>query len=183
MRSPLVAAVAAFLVLLAGCAEKTQGSPSPGGTAPTDPTTAETTEETTTSEQPVAGLADVDPCELLDATDLSALQLTGGEGKTVGGARVCRWQRDGATLNETFTVSAEVFDNQGLGALNTPDVQELPPIGGHDAAKFTDATGTCGVSLGVGDSSRVDNTAVGGDQQLGCQIAEQLATIVERKLP
>jgi hypothetical protein len=182
VRRPLVAVAAAFLVLLAGCAETTQGSPSPGGSAPADPTTAETTEETTTSEQP-AGLADVDPCELLDATDLAALQLTGGEGKTVGSARVCRWQRDGATLNETFTVSAEVFDNQGLGALNTPDVQELPAIGGHDAAKFTDATGTCGVSLGVGDSSRVDNTAVGGDQQLGCQIAEQLATIVERKLP
>lgn len=175
MRRPLVL-VAALLLLVAGCSETTQGSPSPGGSAPA-------TEETTTTSEPPAGLADLDPCELLDPADLAALQLTGGEGKTVGGARVCRWQRDGATLNETFTVSAEVFDNQGLGALNAPDVQELPPIGGHDAARFTDATGTCGVSLGVGDSSRVDNTAVGGDQQLGCQLAEQLATIVERKLP
>jgi hypothetical protein len=174
--------VAMLLVLLAGCAQSTQGSPTPGGS--TNPATA--TEDTSTTEAPPsstsAGVASLQPCEILDQADLTTLQLTGGEQKKVGSARVCRYQRDGATLNETYTVSVELYDNQGLTQLNA-DVQPLPPIGGHDAVRYTNATGTCGVSLGVGDDSRVDNAAVGGDQQQGCQIAEQLATIVERKLP
>jgi len=180
---PAVAAVATLLVLLAGCSQTTEGSPSPGN----EPNPTATTEETsTTTEAPpssASGVAELQPCGILDQTDLAAMQLTGGEEKKVGGARVCRYQRDGATLNETFTVSVELFDDQGLADLNVPDVEQLPAIGGHDAVRYTDATGTCGVSLGVGDDSRVDSAAVGGDQQQGCQLAEQLATIVERKLP
>lgn len=182
--SPKAAVVVMLLVLLAGCAESTQGSPTPGG-EPTNPTTATEDTSTTTEAPPSSapGIASLQPCEVLDPTDLTALQLSGGEQKKVGSARVCRYQRDGATLNETYTVSIELYDTQGLTELNAPDVQQLPPIGGHDAVKYTDATGSCGVGLGVTADSRVDTAAVGGDQQQGCQIAEQLATIVERKLP
>jgi hypothetical protein len=179
-------AAAALLFLVAGCAEKTQGSPAPEGEQATSTprqTTEQTTGETTTEEPAEEGIAGIEPCDLLDQSELAGLQLTGGESKTVGGARVCRWQRDGATVNELFTVSVELFDDQGLDDLNAPDVQQLPPVGGHEAVRFTDPTGTCGVGLGVGESSRVDNTAVGGDQQVACQLAEQLATIIETKLP
>jgi hypothetical protein len=176
-----VVAVATILVLVAGCAERTSGDPS-AGDEPTGSTG--TTDEPTSesSEEPSGGTADVQPCDVLDQADLTALQLTGGEDKKVGSARVCRYRHEGPTLNETFTVSIELFDTQKLADLNAPDITPLSPIAGHEAVRFTDDTGTCGVSLGVGDS-RVDNTAVGGDQQLGCQFAEQLATTVAPKLP
>jgi len=185
VRRPLV--IATFLVLLAGCSEKTRGNPS-AGDEPANPTTEQTTDETTTSEpgtsEPGAdGLAAVRPCDLLDATGAASLQLTGGAEIPLGGARVCEYRREGATLNESFTVAVSLWDNQGLDALNASNVQQLPDIGSHKAVSFVDAAGACGVGIGVGDTSRVDSSAVGGDQELGCRLAEQLATIVEQKLP
>jgi hypothetical protein len=176
---PWVVVGLVFLALVAGCAEKTSGAPSPGGSTTDAPGSSESS-----SEEPPSGggTADLKPCDVLDQAALAALQLTGGEEQELAGARVCRYRHEGATLDETFTVSVELFDNQSLEDLNTPNVTPLPPVGGHEAAQFTDATGTCGVSLAVGES-RVDNTAVGGDQQLGCQFATQLATAVAPKLP
>jgi hypothetical protein len=179
---PLVATVATLLLVLAGCSERTAGDPSAGGEPPASTVTTDEPTSESSGAPADGGTADLQPCDMLDQADLSALQLTGGEEKKVGSARVCRYQRDGATLNETFTVSVELFDHQSMGDLNAPDITPLDAIGGHEAKKFTDDTGTCGVSLGVG-RSRVDNTAVGGDQQLGCQLAEQLATTVAPKLP
>jgi hypothetical protein len=184
-RRPLAVSVAALLILLVGCSEQLQGSPSPGDAPANQSTTEQTTEAATTSSPPAgnAGIAGLQPCELVDGAALSALDLTSGVQKTVGGIRVCRYQLDGATLNETFTVSVELFDNQGLANLSAENVQSLPDIGTHEAASFSDATGTCGVSLGVGAASRVDNTAVGGDHGLGCEVAARLAAVVEPKLP
>lgn len=186
MRLPLVLAALAVLTV-AGCAEKTAGS-----AAPADETTTTTTDERPSepsSEAPAGsepsggGLAEVDPCALVPAATLQTLQLTGGEAKKVGAARVCRWRRDGATLNESFTVSVEIFEAQGLADIVGTNVQQLPKIGTHDATSFVGPTGSCAVSLGVGTSSRVDNTAVGGDPQQACQLVAQLAPAVEPELP
>lgn len=188
MRRSLLAVPAALLVLVTGCSEQTQGNPTPSDgtveqTVPTEPTGPEPSTPSTGGDEP-SGLAEVDPCGLVDQAGLASLGLTGGEEKNVGGARVCRWRHDGATLDESFTVSVELFDTNGLADLaDTTDVQELPKIGSHEAVSFVDPTGGCGVSLGVGAESRVDNTAVGGDQQQGCQLAAQLAALVEPELP
>jgi hypothetical protein len=182
---PLVATVAAFLVLLAGCSEKTEGSPSAGdqSTNPTA-TTEESTEETTPSESDTAGgLADVQPCDLIDDAGLAALQLSSGEEKTLGEARVCEWRREGATINESFTVIVALYEDLGLADIVGTDIKPLPNVGGHEAASFVAPAGSCGVSLAVGEKSRVDSTANGENQQLGCQLASQVATIVEPKLP
>ncbi len=190
MRLPLVLAALTVVTVLsaAGCAEKT-----PGSAAPADETTTTTTTTTDeTSESPPSsesgepsgdGLADVDPCALVPAATQQALQLTGGEEKKVGAARVCRWRRDGATLEESFTVSVEIFEAQGLADIVGTNVQQLPKIGTHDATSFVGPTGSCAVSLGVGPSSRVDSTAVGGDAQQACQLVAQLAPAVEPELP
>jgi len=187
---PLLAATAALLLLLAGCAEQTQGNPTPGGTdtsvdrtITTDPDApTESSDPPTTGGEP-GGLADVDPCGLVDQAALGTIGLTGGEEKTLGEARVCRYRHDGPTLDESFTVSVELFDTRGLADIVGTNVQQLPKIGAHDATSFIGPTGSCGVSLGVGESSRVDNTAVGGNQQQGCTLAAQLAALVEPKLP
>lgn len=180
----VVAVAATLLALVAGCTQSTSGDPTPGAGGTTGSSTASpTTESSTTESGTEGGLADVEPCEVLDDGDLAALQLTGGEEKDFGGARVCRYRHDGATLNESFTVSVELFDSLGLADINASDIQELPNIGDHEAASSVDPTGGCRVSLGVTEKSRVDNTAVGGDQEVACQFATQLATVVERKLP
>jgi hypothetical protein len=176
--------VVTLLVLLAGCAESTEGSPSPGDEPSSTTTTGTTSAETSTSEPAGGdGLAAIKPCEILDQADLGAMQLTGGNEVKLGSARTCDYRREGATLNESFTVSLALWDNQGLDKLNAPTKQPLPDIGSHRAVSFVDAAGVCGTAIGVGDSSRVDSSATGGDEQQACQIAEQLATIVERKLP
>lgn len=188
MRRPVLAVAAALVVLVSGCAEQTGGSPVAEGDATGKPSITtepdEPTQETTETTEPDEGrLADVDPCGLVDAAGLSALGLTGGEEKTLGEARVCRYRHDGPTLNESFTVSVEVFDSRGLADIVGTNVKQLPKIGSHDASSFIGPTGGCGVSIGVGEESRVDNTAVGGAQQQGCQLAAELAALVEPKLP
>lgn len=182
---PLVATVVAFAALLAGCSESTGGSPTPGDEPPNQSVTTEpSTEETTTSEPGTeGGIAELQPCEVLDAADLSALQLTGGEELKLGGARVCEYRREGATINESFTVGLGILDDQGLDDLNAPTIEPLPKIGSHEAVSFVDEIGNCGVAIGVGDSSRVETSATGGDQQQACQLASQLATLVEPRLP
>lgn len=188
MSRPALAALAALVVLLAGCSEQTQGSPTPGDD-PTGQTTTTTESEdtteptTTTGTTGTGGLADVDPCGLVDDAGLSGLGLGAGEEKTLGEARVCQWRRDGPTLNESFTVSVALFENRGLADIVGTDIRQLPNIGTHEATSFVAPGGSCGVSLGVGESSRVDNTAVGGDQQQGCQLAASMAALVEPKLP
>lgn len=182
MPSRPVAAFAALLFLLAGCAERTQGAPTAVDTPTSQEETTEPT-ETETSEPPSDGLAGIEPCDLLDDGELATLQLTGGDPSTIGSARACRWNRQGATIEESYTVSVELFDEQSLTDLNAPTVQAIANIGDHEAATFIGTTGTCGVSLGVGSSSRVDNTALGSDQQQACELATELAKIVEPKLP
>jgi hypothetical protein len=187
----LLAPAAALVVLLSGCSEQTDGNPTAGDdtgapsitTEQTEPTTesTESSESSTGGGEP-SGLADLDPCGLVDQAGLGSLGLTGGEEKTLGEARVCRYRHDGPTLNESFTVSVELFDTLGLADIVGTDVKPLK-VGGHDASSFTGPAGGCGVSIGVGTGSRVDNTAVGGDQQQGCQLAARLAALVEPKLP
>ncbi|HEX6356855.1 DUF3558 domain-containing protein, partial [Actinophytocola sp.] len=173
----LVATAIAFLFLLAGCSEKTIGSPSPDDSS-TEPTatTEQSTEETTSGQSPSGDLADVEPCELLDDTEKASLQLTGGQGKTVGQARVCEWRREGPTINETFTIGVALFENLTIDDIVGTNIQRLPKIGNHDAATYTGTTGFCGVSIAVGEKSRVDVNSAGGDQQEACPLVTQLAT-------
>ncbi|TDV40049.1 DUF3558 domain-containing protein [Actinophytocola oryzae] len=180
--SPVVATAVALFALLAGCTEQTSGDPSASG-EPTGTSEQPTDEPTTTPSESGGGVADLQPCDILEPADVQGLQLTGGEEKEVSGARVCRYRYEGATLNDSFTVSVELFDGIGLDDLNVDDIQPMK-VGGHDGASFTDPGGGCGVSIGVTDTSRVDNTAVGGEnQELACRLATQLATAVEKRLP
>jgi hypothetical protein len=182
-----VAVTAALLVVLAGCSDRTPGTATPGddpteATETTTDTTTDTTEPST-SEPETGGLADVDPCAVVPQATLTGIGLTGGEAKTVGDARVCRYRFEGATLNDAFTVSVEILETIGLADVVGTNVTQLPKIGTHEATSFIDPAGVCVVSLGVSEKSRVDNAAVGGDQQKACQLAGQLAAAVEPELP
>jgi hypothetical protein len=176
-----VASVAVLLVLLVGCTVVTQGAAGPAEPAAS---TGPATEVPTTGARPATpGLADVQPCELVDGAGLSALGLTGGGELRLGGARVCEWRYEGATLSESYTVAVALWDDQSLDDLQAPGIEPVPDIGSHRAVRFTDAAGACGIGLAVGATSRVDSSAVGGDAQQGCGLAAQLAAHVEPGLP
>ncbi|SED59760.1 DUF3558 family protein [Jiangella alba] len=183
-RIPVAAAVVALLVLT-GCG----GDDDPAADAPaatSEPSAAPSDPEPTASPSPGGddtGLAALDPCAMVDAAGLASLGLTGGEAKEVGDARVCRHRLEGPTLDESFTVSIELFDGLGAADIVATDVQPLPPVGTHEAVTFTGTTGGCVVSLAVTATSRLDATAVGGDPALACDHAAALAALAEPALP
>ncbi|WP_053205388.1 DUF3558 family protein [Jiangella muralis] len=192
------AAVALGLLLLTGC-----GGDDPAGDAPAttaSATSPETSEPPATPSDPEPTptgtdgsdgsdgpaddpLAALDPCAMVDAAGLASLELTGGEAKEVGEARACRYRFEGPTLDESFTVSIELFGGHGAADIVATDVQPLPAVGSHEAVTFTGTTGGCVVSLAVTETSRLDSTAVGGDAALACDHAAALAAAAEPALP
>jgi hypothetical protein len=181
-RSVLLLSVAAAVFGLAGCAEETSGSARPNPTS--DPTTAATeqSEETTTTEEQAGGLADVEPCDLLPASGATQLGLTEGTETSIGQGRTCRWRFEGTTLDDSFTVDLVLHDERGIDEVVGTNITPIT-IGGHDAVRFNDSTGGCIVSIAVGDTSRVDSLATGGNLQRGCELTDQLAAAVEPQLP
>jgi hypothetical protein len=172
-RSVLLLSVAAAVFGLAGCAEETSGTARPNPTS--DPTT-------TTTEEQAGGLTDVEPCDLLPASGATQLGLTEGTESSIGQGRTCRWRFEGTTLDDTFTVDLVLYDERGIDEVVGTNVTPTT-IGGHDAVTFNDSTGGCIVSIAVGDTSRVDSLATGGNLQRGCELANQLAAAVEPQLP
>ncbi|TWE14318.1 uncharacterized protein DUF3558 [Prauserella muralis] len=177
---------AASVLLLAGCSERIQGSPAVDGAAvSTTATVASPSSSTGSPAEPPqvdSRLADVEPCALADPAGLASLGLTGGSAESIGAARVCRYRHEGRTLKETFTVSVEIFETYGITDIVGRDIRPLPKMGSHDAVLFLEPTGGCAVSLAVTETSRIDNTAHGGDQQLACRFATRLAELVEPNL-
>ncbi len=178
----MAASAAAAVLGLAGCAEQTSGTARPDPTS--DPTTTTTSEqeETTTSAEESGGLTDVEPCDLLPASAATALGLTEATANDVGQGRGCRWRFEGATLDDSFTVDLVLYDERGISEVVGTEIVPAT-IGGHEAVRFKDSTGGCIVSIAVGDTSRVDSLATGGNLQRGCELADQLASAVEPRLP
>lgn len=180
-RSVLLLSMAAAVLGLAGCAEETSGSARPDPTS--DPTTtSEQADPPTSSEEEAGGLTDVEPCDLVPASDATQLGLTEGTPAEIGQGRACRWRFEGATLDDSFTVDLVLYDERGIDDVTGTDIAPTT-IGGHDAVRFKDATGGCIVSIAVGDTSRVDSLATGGNLQRGCELADQLAAAAEPRLP
>jgi hypothetical protein len=68
---------------------------------------------------------------------------------------------------------------------NDITVKQLPDIGKHKAVQNpAKQGGACSVIIGVTDTSRVTMTAVAGvNLQKGCELALQMAQLVEPELP
>lgn len=189
----LLPAVAAAIVLgLAGCADETAGNATPGDETsagrPSIPDGTESTEpgEETSSTEPGSGdnpVAELEPCDLVSAEAAAEVGLTGGEAGETGRARDCRYRYEGATVDDSFTVGVAIFDELGLDDVVGSNVKPVPTVGSHDAVTYSPPAGGCAVSMAVGESSRVDTQAIGGDDQKACQLAMQLATLVEPELP
>lgn len=116
---------------------------------------------------------------MLSTDDQSALSLSGGQEEDIAGARVCTWQASGS-----HTVSTGVWDNLGIGDVQSKTEPESKTVGSRPATQYTGDLGVCVVALELTESSRVDVTgAAHGDMTKACAVANQAAELVEPKLP
>jgi hypothetical protein len=182
----IVTFAAALAVGLAGCSSETPGNATPtetadGGSTPSFPDGTPTGEETTAPSDGDSGTADLEPCDLLTAEELTALGLPSEpfEEGELGPARRCQWQASGGN-----GLDVAVMDDLGIDEVQSENTPRPLTIGSHDAAEYDGVLGTCVVAMAVTDSSRVDvlGTA-GGDMNKACDVANQAAKLVEPKLP
>jgi hypothetical protein len=163
------------MVLVAGCSDKTGGSPvaSGGGTPTTQSSSTSTTRPSTTGSN-----SNIKPCELLSASDQTSLGVGPGKPSSAGNLPTCVW-----TASGKFGITAGLA-NKGLTGLNGETV-ELPK---HKAVKSleTGGFGGCGVVIGISDNSSLIITASvigGGSQEQACPHAIDFAKIIDPKLP
>lgn len=174
---------------LAACNSSTSGSPT--GSATTSQQTGGDTSTPTSSSGGSNGggspLASVDPCSLLNQSVLSQYGLSKSSTISGTGGRPCNWQKP-VDINgkNGYSVEIDVRDSQGLKDINANGFTVTTDnVGSHQGRLAQlNVGGSCFVAIGVTDSSRVDvGVAAGTDTTQACQLANQLAKVVEPQLP
>jgi hypothetical protein len=184
----LVSVLAALLAGLTACSSKTDGSAVVGDEPTGNPTTTSRTTRPSrppTTSNTNAGALPSDPCSLLTAQAQTQLGISGGERGDVGSARGCKWRLRGP--EETYFFSVDIRDSVGIKDIPaSSNPKPLPDIGGHKAVQLSGfgGPGSCSVALGVGDSSTVTHSVTAGTNlQKACELALQMARLVEPELP
>ncbi|MCE7001329.1 DUF3558 domain-containing protein [Kibdelosporangium philippinense] len=191
MKSSIMAVtiLAALTSSLIACATQTDGSPTPASTpAPTGRPTIPGQGGTpgSTSKAPVPGhdnspTSNIDPCTLLTSADISTFGAAAGTRRDGLDAdtRGCRWVASGQ-----YTIQVDVFDKLGVKDIQaTGEVKSIPAIGSHQAVQFMYGP-SCTVTMAISDTSRVDAAvAAGNDATKACQVAAQVAPLIEPRLP
>jgi uncharacterized protein DUF3558 len=184
----LMSALALVLAGTSACSDKTTGSAVPGGsTGEQTGSSTTTTSKGSSSSRPTTGgtpLAGKDPCSLLTANAKAELGLSGdGEKSNAGSARGCKWQRRDVS-GDLHIFSVDI--NEHLGVKDLPaSAKQLADIDGHKAAQTSGigGPGSCTVTTGVTDKSRVDSSVLAGtNTQKSCDLALQVAKLVEPEL-
>lgn len=188
-RLAVVPVLAAAMFALIACNSSTSGSPNPttGGGQATTGGNVPTSSAGGTSGSSGSTLTSLQPCQLVSSSVLTELQLTQSSSGTVGGARTCSWTKpvDQNGVNG-YTAGVDVRDSQGLGDASTNGYTVSPDqVGSHQGKELQSTTpGDCIVIIGVSQHSRVDvSVNAGTDTAKACQVANQLAKVVEPQLP
>jgi hypothetical protein len=89
--------------------------------------------------------------------------------------------------DDTTFFDVIIYDDLGIDDLpSNVDPKPLPDVGSHKAVQDSESggPGSCSVILGVTESSRVTTGVLSGtDTQKACDLAMQLAELVEPELP
>ncbi|PSL58510.1 uncharacterized protein DUF3558 [Saccharothrix carnea] len=173
-------------LVLIGAAVALAAATACGGPAgeETTPTTAPPQSTTVAPVGPSRGgpLDGTDPCTLL--TKAEAEQVTGAQTaepvvEQLGTARVCNFSPQTARLGVGIRTTAGLAEVQSNGSL----VEEFQ-IGRHQVKQSVGATGSCGIFIGVTESSRVDVVLNSGSPDVDpCPAALKVAELVEPRLP
>jgi len=165
----LVPLLAVAGLAVAGCGYAVAGSPAPT----TGPSTSVSDPSTGTS-------AAIDPCTLLTDPEVQQFGLVPSGRDTAAGGRDCNWSKRGQ-----YSLGVEVFDHDGLGELSSIGRSITNyPVGSHDGRQVSSQGGGCGVYIQITKTSIVAVAAADViDETQSCQLADQYATLIERRLP
>nr|WP_225955325.1 DUF3558 family protein [Kibdelosporangium phytohabitans] len=178
-------------VSLGACKSETGGLPTPGNTTtdtsrPKLPNGGSSTSKTPGSTSSAPGdnlLKDLDPCSLLGAAETSTFAVGAGKPEEAepGKRTSCLWN---STQTGEYSIQVALYETAGLkDVYATGGIKEIPNVGKRKAVQSIYGT-SCAISLAVTETSRVDAAvASGNDSSRACQIATQVAQIVEPKLP
>ena len=184
--------VASVLVALTGslvaCKSETPGLPSGSSSAATTSkggggpfSETDTPSESTTKSSAGSGpLANMAACSLLTSADVAPLGVTaqGVEDDKIKGSRDCQYQKSGS-----FTIGATIYDELGVKDVTARSNLTSLKIGSHEAVQGMSG-GLCVIAIRTSETSRVD---AGGqtntDAKASCDLAHQVAEILEKKLP
>jgi hypothetical protein len=171
------------LGLVAACSQATIGSGIPTTTGSGQPNSSGAG---TTSSGAGSSLKSIQPCSLLSAAVVSQYQLAQSDTIPGTGGRPCNWQNTTDASGIGYVVDLTVRDSQGTKDFNSEgNTVTSENVGRHQGLQaITNAGGGCDVTIGVTDSSRVDIEVVAGtDTNHACDLANQLAKLVEPQLP
>src|SRR5690242_13561900 len=164
--------------LLAGCTTTQGGTASP---APSSSVGESSAPESSSASGGGGTQSITDPCSLLEPGDLTGYgEFDPPEKDTLGGARVCSYQKKIASASDkSMVVGVNVRDDASVDQVrDTGRGVTDKAVNGRKAKVSPDgAAPGCTVGLAVGDSSRVDVavTAVESSDE-ACQVAEAVAT-------
>jgi hypothetical protein len=183
---------AAAVFGLAACNNTTTGTgtaaPTGGGGAPTSSDGGSSASSTDGGSSGGSdSLAAVQPCSLVSSSALTQYQLSPSGTGNAGDARSCTYSRPvDINGNNGASVSIDVRDHQGLkDIVQTGYTMSDDKIGNHQGRQGQlNAGGGCFVAIGVDNSTRVDvQVSAGSDATQACQLANNLAKVVEPQLP
>jgi hypothetical protein len=182
---------AAALIGLAACGNGTLGTPTPTQGSGSGPTGTGGSGATTSAGGPTSSgggaLASLQPCQMLNASFVSQLQLQPQGPDSSSSAPNCDWQRPvDSNGNNGYSVGLTLRTTQGLNDVDASGYTVTTnTVGGHPAKQLQSTVpGNCLVAIGVGSAQRVDVTVnAGTDTNQACQVAGQVAQQVAPELP
>jgi hypothetical protein len=183
----LVPAVIVLVGGLVGCSDKATGQPVPQATPGTSSGSggpfSTVPGGTTSSGSTVAPgpLKDVSPCSLLSAAEVANLHAGASKETNVNGSRGCDFEK-----GTGFALSVSIWDDLGLDdVLATGGKKSIADVGGHKAVQAKGGIDACVIAVELTKTSRVDSivTTTDGNDQKSCDLALQVAKLVEPRLP
>jgi hypothetical protein len=90
---------------------------------------------------------------------------------------MCTYQKSGS-----FTITTSIYNELGLKDVTARGTLKQLTIGSHEAVQGM--AGLCAISMKTSETSRVDVTGQStSSDEASCDLARQVAEIVEKKLP
>ncbi len=166
-RSLALTVFAALTLGAAACSGGVTGTATPTATPTSDaPTSA-----------PGNPLASIDPCQLLDQSQLTQLGLNAGKPDNTAKSRGCQWAKGGS-----YTIGVNLDGSQPIGAVGTDGATKVV-LQSHDAVQTTSSGLGCDVEIAISATSSVDVGIASGNSPDDCQVAQTYAQMIESKLP
>lgn len=189
-----VFAGACVAVVAAGCAEVEAGSPVAGVSGPSSPSSSSmvvppsrSSGGSTTPVEPGSPLDSVDACALLTADEIAQFgdhDYKEPKSEDIAGYPTCRWLPIRTDARRLPTITTVLWDDVSIDQLRDrgSGVERGQMDSGRDFTQ-TGTSGECTVALAVGEQARVDALVTGVDQDEACALANQVAEIVEPRIP